>query len=85
MGTLPPGLGPRRAECCRCTSLSQQVTKLDELGRCVCVCVAFVLTRNVVFASNAYVAVENSASDKHFSGKSTDLQTSAFLSISPMV
>lgn len=38
-------------------------------------CVAFVLTRNAVFASNAYVAVESSAPDKHFSGKSADLQT----------
>lgn len=49
------------------------------------VCVAFVLTRNVVFASNAYVAVESSASDKYFSGKSADLQTLTFLHISQMV
>lgn len=49
------------------------------------VCGAFVLTRNVVFASNAYVAVESSASDKHFSGKSADLQTLAFLRISQIV
>lgn len=83
MGTLPRGLGPRRAESCQCTSLTQQATRLEELGRCVCV--AFVLATNVVFASNAYVAVESFACDKHFSGKSADLQILAFLRISQMV
>lgn len=48
-------------------------------------CVAFVLPRDVVFASNAYVAVESFASDKYFSCKSADLQILAFLRISQMV
>jgi len=45
---------------------------------------AFILTRNFVFVSSAYVAVESFASDTRFSGKNADLQTLAFLRISQM-